>query len=101
MIPHGNDQLIFLVAYLLAGGAAYLLPTMIAVLRRHPYRESIAVLNIFLGWTLLGWVGAMVWAVAPVTSEPASYSRPRHRVRSEPDDDEPAVIRRPDENPFA
>lgn len=40
----------------------YFAPTIIAVVRK---RQPLAVgmLNLFLGWTVLGWVGALVWAV--------------------------------------
>jgi len=33
---------------------------------RHPHFRSIAVVNVFLGWTLIGWVVALAWAVIPV-----------------------------------
>ncbi len=42
--------------------ALYMLPTFEAWLRKHQNLTSIALLNIFLGWTLLGWVAAIVWA---------------------------------------
>lgn len=42
--------------------AFYMLPTFEAWLREHPNLTSIALLNIFLGWTLLGWVAALVWS---------------------------------------
>lgn len=42
--------------------ALYFLPTIIAYHRRHRNLLAILILNIFLGWTLLGWVGALVWA---------------------------------------
>jgi len=38
----------------------YFLPTFVA--RDHKNGNSIAVLNLFLGWTFLGWVVALVWA---------------------------------------
>jgi hypothetical protein len=40
----------------------YMLPTYEAYELKHPNLTSIAVLNFFLGWTLLGWVVAAVWA---------------------------------------
>lgn len=40
----------------------YLLPSLVAWRRRHVNQNAICVLNIFLGWTLLGWIGALVWA---------------------------------------
>ena len=42
--------------------ALYLLPGIVAHKRRHPNETAILVLNLLLGWTLLGWVGALVWA---------------------------------------
>lgn len=42
----------------------YLLPTTIAIIRRRTNTGAIFVLNLFLGWTLVGWVVALVWAVA-------------------------------------
>ena len=44
--------------------AFYFLPTIIARRRRHRSPEAVFVLNLLLGWTLLGWVGALVWALA-------------------------------------
>lgn len=48
---------------LTALAALYFLPSMIAHNRRHDSRQSIVALNLFLGWTLLGWVAALVWAL--------------------------------------
>lgn len=45
--------------------AAYFIPTIIALLRGHAYTGVILALNIFAGWTGLGWLAAMVWAVWP------------------------------------
>lgn len=50
------------VLFFIFGPALYLLPTYEAWARKHKSFSSIALLNIFLGWTLLGWVGALVWA---------------------------------------
>jgi predicted membrane channel-forming protein YqfA (hemolysin III family) len=43
--------------------AAYFIPTLIAAMRGHPQVIAIAVLSIALGWTLLGWIVALVWSV--------------------------------------
>lgn len=42
--------------------SAYLFPTVNAVRRQHNNIAAIAVLNILLGWTFVGWVGALVWS---------------------------------------
>ena len=40
----------------------YILPGLVASMREHRQMLAIWMLNILLGWTLLGWVAAMVWA---------------------------------------
>lgn len=42
--------------------AIYFLPTFVTWGSRHVNLTAIFVLNIFLGWTFLGWVLALVWA---------------------------------------
>jgi hypothetical protein len=51
------------------GFVFYFLPTLIALARSKRNTLSIFLLNFFLGWTFIGWVIALVWAVkaeAPV-----------------------------------
>ena len=40
----------------------YLLPTIVASFKNHLNTSSITVINIFLGWTFLGWVICLAWA---------------------------------------
>jgi hypothetical protein len=40
----------------------YFMPTVIAVNRGHHNKGAIFALNLFLGWSFLGWVAAFVWA---------------------------------------
>jgi hypothetical protein len=47
----------------LLSAAMYLLPTLIGRLRRVPDLGSVAVINVLLGWTLLGWVAALALAL--------------------------------------
>ncbi|WP_374587229.1 superinfection immunity protein [Ideonella dechloratans] len=54
----------------------YLLPTYEAWKNNHPNLTAIALVNIFLGWSILGWVMAVVWAYkkaepTPVTPIPS------------------------------
>jgi len=41
----------------------YFLPTIVAVLRRVPNSGSVLVINLFLGWSFVGWVVALAMAV--------------------------------------
>jgi hypothetical protein len=42
--------------------ASYWFPTIIAIRARKPNVGAIAILNLFLGWTFIGWVIALIWA---------------------------------------
>ena len=61
---------ICLVVLWLAGAvlslAAYFLPTIIALRRDIPNQLSVGVVNLFLGWTFLGWVVALAMAVSGI-----------------------------------
>jgi hypothetical protein len=43
--------------------AVYLLPTIIAFKVRHHYAWPLAAINVFFGFTGLGWLGIFVWAL--------------------------------------
>jgi Superinfection immunity protein len=46
----------------------YFLPSMTAEGRGHHQLLAILVLNLLLGWTMVGWIAALVWAcTAPAT----------------------------------
>lgn len=47
----------------------YFLPSMAARSRGHHNTAAIFVLNLFLGWTFIGWVVALVWAYTRPKSE--------------------------------
>ncbi|HKT69026.1 MAG TPA: superinfection immunity protein [Terriglobales bacterium] len=44
------------------GFVIYFLPTIVALVRQKRNVVSILLLNLFLGWTLIGWIVALVWA---------------------------------------
>ena len=60
------------IALLLILAALYFLPGVVASYRNHPSMGGIWILNIFLGWTALGWLIALIWAASG-----------RHPTRSE------------------
>ena len=55
----GEGAVLVLLALALA---VYLLPTLIAG-SGHPHRFALFVINLLFGWTLVIWVGCLVWAV--------------------------------------
>jgi Superinfection immunity protein/Short C-terminal domain len=61
----------------------YFLPTIIAIIRKHGSTGGIFALNFLLGWTVIGWVGSLIWALSAdnrttviVERNPVSYSPP-------------------------
>jgi hypothetical protein len=55
------------------GALLYLVPWVVAR-RRHVYAQAgIIVLNLLLGWTVLGWVGALIWALSAETESQAEF----------------------------
>lgn len=42
----------------------YLIPAYIAFRRGHKNKAGVLILNLALGWTFLGWIIALIWAVA-------------------------------------
>lgn len=49
----------------------YLLPTFVAVRRAVPDRGSVAVINVLLGWSFIGWVIALALAFRSRAARPA------------------------------
>ena len=80
--------LFMLAIFSIVGLFIYLVPTYVAVARKHPNMPAIILLNVFLGWTLVGWVGALVWSftnTAPPTIEIRQYRKKSKRRRDEDD----------------
>ena len=44
----------------------YFAPTIVAGLRKHHNAMAIGALNLLLGWTVIGWIAALVWALTAV-----------------------------------
>lgn len=49
--------------FFIAAPLLYFLPAIEAWYVEHPNLTSITVVNLFLGWSLIGWVIALVWAL--------------------------------------
>jgi uncharacterized membrane protein len=58
--------------------ALYMLPAIVASFRHKRNEISITLVNVFLGWTFIGWVVALAWA--------CSYEPPRPKEISVQDD---------------
>lgn len=58
---HGTAQVVVITGLVLL----YCLPTLIAWINRRKNSAAITLLNLFLGWTFLGWVLPLVLACIP------------------------------------
>jgi hypothetical protein len=53
---------LFFIPFFGFGFVLYFLPTIIALVRSKRDTLSIFLLNLFLGWSIIGWIIALVWA---------------------------------------
>lgn len=51
----------------LLGLLLYFVPSIVAAARRMKNPAPLVVINVFLGWTFVGWVVALAWAVGGQT----------------------------------
>ena len=71
--PNGFGKFMGLLFFIVVP-VLYLLPIYEATNNDHPSTTSIALVNILLGWTLLGWVTALIWAVNKPQAQVAQAS---------------------------
>jgi hypothetical protein len=56
----------------------YFLPAVIAWYRHASHFSGVLVLNLFTGWTLIGWIAAFIWACVSKEKEtPTASSEPQ------------------------
>lgn len=62
---------VFLGVILFVSFVLYMVPTIVASIRKVPNVGGVAVVNLLTGWSLIGWVAALVMAclAVPVTRE--------------------------------
>ena len=66
-----NPRLIYIILVLLI----YFLPVIVAWSRWHRNEYAIGMLNMFLGWTFLGWVIVLAWAFTDDTRPKGEIER--------------------------
>lgn len=54
--------LIPIIGVILIGLLIYFIPSFVAFKRHHLQKTPILLLNIFLGWSFIGWLIALIWA---------------------------------------
>lgn len=62
----GGLFVVLILFLVLLGAVLYFLPSIVAFNRKHQNAGAILLLNIFLGWTFIGWVVSLVWSMTQV-----------------------------------
>ena len=52
---------LFFICMVVLSLGIYFLPSFVAWKKKR--QDAIIVLNLLLGWTILGWIGALIWAM--------------------------------------
>ncbi len=78
--PRAEYIALLIAASLLALGI-YVLPALLAWTLCSPQRASITLLNLFLGWTLLLWLVALIWAISTGNGGHFDDDRTAHQKR--------------------
>jgi heme/copper-type cytochrome/quinol oxidase subunit 4 len=71
---HGQAAADTVIGFALAAGAValYLLPSIVAMHSGAPNQGTIVVVNVFLGWSVIGWIVALAMAVADPKPPPTA-----------------------------
>jgi hypothetical protein len=67
--PHHHILLIGMMIVL----GLYFLPTLLAWFRGTLAAGGIFLVNLLFGWTMIGWIGCLIWAMAGTTREQLAY----------------------------
>ena len=66
---------LFVVVWLLIALAIYFLPTLIGHQRKMAVRGTLLLVNLLLGWTLVGWFVCLIWAALGQTDDQVAFYR--------------------------
>jgi cell division protein FtsW (lipid II flippase) len=58
-----NTEILIAVILLILVGIVYFFPSLIVNAYHPEHEKEIKKLNLFFGWTIIGWILALVWAI--------------------------------------
>lgn len=76
MFGEGMPMSSYIIPFVLL--AIYFFPTWMAGHRQHQSTGGIFVLNLLLGWTVLGWIAALIWACSAVMPTGDAHASETH-----------------------
>jgi hypothetical protein len=74
---NGATLVVVVLLVLVLGAAVYFLPAIIGSKRQVNNSGWLFVVNLLLGWSGLGWIGCLLWAVCGQTGAQDAYWRQR------------------------
>jgi len=86
LIGNGNNNIAFVAACIFfpSAIALYFIPGIIASRRSHPNATSIFILNLLLGWSLVGWIIALIWAYGHIANVKEKTLEPIPEIEPKP-----------------
>ena len=57
-------HLIFIGVFALPVFAVYFVPSIVAAARKHNQLGLVILVNVLTGWSGIGWIGTLIWAIA-------------------------------------
>lgn len=51
----------------------YFIPAIVAIARKHHNAMAIFLTNLFLGWSVIGWIVALIWSFTAVERRGRAY----------------------------
>lgn len=70
-----------MILYVMVLVPIYFLPSIIAWWTVHPNKITIFVINLLLGWSLIGWIAALIWAFVRPSPVPSSSINGNNEAR--------------------
>jgi hypothetical protein len=61
--------------FLLVGFCIYFLPTIVAMARGKTNLTGILIVNLLFGWSVIGWIVALIWAVSTERVDQVRYAQ--------------------------
>jgi len=60
----------------------YVFPSLLAIHESHPHARAVAMINLLLGWTIVGWLVSLFWVLSSTSATKANPVRSRVRNKS-------------------
>ncbi|MBN6741407.1 superinfection immunity protein [Acidithiobacillus sp. MC6.1] len=74
-----SGTMIVITIGVLVSALIYLLPALLAFAMGHPHPWGVLLVDLVLGWTIMGWIAALVWALWQ-SADDGDFDNPGHTI---------------------